>query len=76
MNALNTAVQETAAQETVLSLAKQLKAQLPLSYAHAQQIAEVCLKWTFWGFAFEEFNLQLTIPKHLKAYAIKILLLS
>ncbi|RZG65706.1 3-deoxy-7-phosphoheptulonate synthase [Acinetobacter bouvetii] len=40
MNALNTALQETAAQETVLSLPKQLKAQLPLSYAHAQQIAE------------------------------------
>ncbi|MEN3980299.1 3-deoxy-7-phosphoheptulonate synthase [Acinetobacter sp. CWB-B33] len=40
MNALNTALQETAAQETVLSLPTQLKAQLPLSYAHAQQIAE------------------------------------
>lgn len=40
MNALNTALQQTSAQETILSLPNQLKAQLPLSTALAQQIAE------------------------------------
>ena len=40
MNALNTALQKPTAQETILSLPHQLKAQLPLSNPLAQQIAE------------------------------------
>ena len=40
MNALNTALQQSSAKETILSLPYQLKAQLPLSGALAQQIAE------------------------------------
>ncbi|CAM4280755.1 3-deoxy-7-phosphoheptulonate synthase [Acinetobacter pragensis] len=40
MNALNTALQQPSAQETILSLPHQLKAQLPLSHKLAQQIAE------------------------------------
>ena len=38
MNALNTALQQSSAKETILSLPYQLKAQLPLSGALAQQI--------------------------------------
>ncbi|MGE8539845.1 MAG: 3-deoxy-7-phosphoheptulonate synthase [Acinetobacter sp.] len=38
MNALNTALQQTAAQETILSLPHQLKAQLPLTHQFAAQI--------------------------------------
>lgn len=40
MNALNTALQQSSAKETILSLPYQLKAQFPLSGALAQQIAE------------------------------------
>ncbi|MDM1281084.1 3-deoxy-7-phosphoheptulonate synthase [Acinetobacter indicus] len=40
MNALNTALQQSSAKETILSLPYQLKAQLPLSGTLAQQIAE------------------------------------
>ncbi|ENW91045.1 MULTISPECIES: 3-deoxy-7-phosphoheptulonate synthase [Acinetobacter] len=40
MNALNTALQQSSAKETILSLPYQLKAQLPLSGALVQQIAE------------------------------------
>lgn len=40
MNALNTALQQPSAQETILSLPHQLKAQLPLSHKLALQIAE------------------------------------
>ncbi|WP_374666606.1 3-deoxy-7-phosphoheptulonate synthase [Acinetobacter sp.] len=40
MNALNTALQQTAAKETILSLPYQLKAQLPLTHTLAVQIAE------------------------------------
>ncbi|AVH14043.1 3-deoxy-7-phosphoheptulonate synthase [Acinetobacter indicus] len=40
MNALNTALQQSSAKETILSLPYQLKAQLPLSGALEQQIAE------------------------------------
>lgn len=40
MNALNTALQQPLAQETILSLPHQLKAQMPLSHKLALQIAE------------------------------------
>lgn len=40
MNALNTALQQTAAKETILSLPHQLKAQLPLTHTLAVQITE------------------------------------
>ncbi|UNW08406.1 MULTISPECIES: 3-deoxy-7-phosphoheptulonate synthase [Acinetobacter] len=40
MNALNTALQQSSAKEIILSLPYQLKSQLPLSGALAQQIAE------------------------------------